>query len=105
MNHDVKSIVTEYLESHGFDGLYNSDGECACDLYGGLFQCEFTDEYCNAGYYQQSNGANGEYDFVIGKDKPIPVLPDIAANADISGAETAGGRGLIDTTSGLFVVC
>lgn len=34
----VKEIVEEYLRQHGYDGLYHSVGECACEV-GDLWPC------------------------------------------------------------------
>ena len=32
VNKNVFEIVKEYLRTHGYDGLYEENGECACDL-------------------------------------------------------------------------
>lgn len=32
MNKDVTQMVTEWLKQNGYDGLYNDDGQCACDI-------------------------------------------------------------------------
>ena len=29
---DILDIVKDYLKENQYDGLYNSDGECACEL-------------------------------------------------------------------------
>lgn len=36
---DVSQIVEQYLTSHGYDGLYDADGECSCET-GDLGPCD-----------------------------------------------------------------
>ena len=42
---NIKEIVTEYLKSHGFDGLYHDD--CGCDLQD-LMPCDEPNLNCRA---------------------------------------------------------
>lgn len=44
----VKEILAEWLESHGYDGLYN-DFECGCEI-GDLIPCGESCERCVAAY-------------------------------------------------------
>ena len=39
MSTQVRIIVSEWLESNGFEGLVNLDGECGCPI-GDLMPCE-----------------------------------------------------------------
>jgi len=45
----VIEIVREYLEKNGFDGLFNEQGECACEL-NDLAPCGEIGVDCEAGY-------------------------------------------------------
>ena len=64
-NKTVEEIVQEYLEENGFDGLYNSNADCACKL-DNLFVCDEVGMHCRAGYLQQLEGD----DFLIGEVDP-----------------------------------
>ena len=46
---DMGEIVGAYLEKHGFDGLVEADGECACEK-GDLAPCGEPSLACRAGY-------------------------------------------------------
>jgi hypothetical protein len=46
---DVFDIIETHIEEGGFDGLYNSDGECACKK-GDLAPCGGIDGDCEPGY-------------------------------------------------------
>jgi len=64
---DVKTIVKNYLEENGFDGLFQP-GECAC-LNSELCPCEgYGIETCEAGYLQPEN-PHSEFDWEIGPKK------------------------------------
>ncbi|HDZ62542.1 MAG TPA: hypothetical protein ENH40_05295 [Nitrospirae bacterium] len=52
MDFDVKNIIEVYLTSQGYDGLYNSDGECGCEL-GDLFPCDESPINCIPGVKSQ----------------------------------------------------
>ena len=45
----VKEIVEQYLEAHGFDGLYDDDADCGCFL-GDLMPCDCCWCNCQGGY-------------------------------------------------------
>ena len=45
----VSEIVTEYLKSHGYDGLYDSWGECGCEL-ADLMPCGELHGDCESGH-------------------------------------------------------
>jgi len=50
MNYTVKEIVEKYLQENGYDGLFNSSGECACKI-GDLIPCWSEGlENCRAGH-------------------------------------------------------
>lgn len=59
---NLKELVAEKLKADGFDGFYNEDGECACEV-SDLFPCgEPSMTGCRAGYKgpcDASNCANG----------------------------------------------
>jgi len=64
----VKDIIMEYLNTHGYDGLYDGQGECVCCLED-LIPCSCS-EYClecQPGYLQPGDE---KFDFYIGPDKP-----------------------------------
>ena len=58
----IKEIIKQYLEEHGYDGLYNED-ECACSL-DELFPCDGSWPTCKPGYMQPAPEDSG-YDFFI----------------------------------------
>lgn len=60
----VREMVVAALRAGGFDGLYNADGECACEL-ANLFPCDGVGEIgaCRAGYKRTC--ASGEFSFHI----------------------------------------
>ena len=65
-------IIKAYLDANGYDGLYNP-GECAC-LKDDLESCENIHlQECEPGYRRPATEEDGsEFDWVIGKDRPIP---------------------------------
>ena len=46
---DIKEIVRLWLTDNGYDGLYDYDGECGCDLTD-VMPCYTVNIYCKAGY-------------------------------------------------------
>lgn len=58
----VLEIIKEYLEKHGYDGLYR-DNECACHK-DDLMPCDGMWGDCKPGYMRHDE--TGEYDFLIG---------------------------------------
>lgn len=46
---NVKEIVDKYLVDNGFEGLFNADDECACEICD-LAPCGAMNEECAAGY-------------------------------------------------------
>ena len=74
----VSEIVAEYLERNGYDGLFNSSGECACKL-GDLFPCYSESTcFCQAGHLIPCPGPEGceaaeygECSFHIGPKKRL----------------------------------
>ena len=73
---DVNDIVKEYLKENEFDGLYNPDGECACEINDLQPCCENFSE-CRPGYIktcdqltdEEKKHLDGACDWFICKDK------------------------------------
>lgn len=64
-NPTAEEIIMAYLVANGFDGLYNRDGECACEV-ADLFPCGSAGvRWCRAGYRQPCDC--GEHDLHIGE--------------------------------------
>jgi len=51
----VLDIVSEYLKVNGYDGLFNEDAECGCEI-GDLSPAGCISEECKAGYKIKSKG-------------------------------------------------
>ena len=49
MKRRVVEILVEYMKVHGFDGLCNTDGGCAC-LIGNLAPCGCLNLFCVPGH-------------------------------------------------------
>jgi hypothetical protein len=64
--HELRDICKEWLESHGYDGLYDPY-ECGCEL-SDLMPCGEPHPDCTAGYKSVADPATG-YDFMIGPEK------------------------------------
>jgi hypothetical protein len=62
----IKEIISKYLTDNGYEGLFNSDGECGC-LLDDLCPCDGEIAECQPGYKLPGNE---EYDFSIGAEKP-----------------------------------
>lgn len=73
MNPTVEEIVKRFLSDpwlgHGFDGLFNVDGECACKT-GDLAPCGSISGECVAGYLEEAHAGNPSTDWRIVRDKP-----------------------------------
>ena len=63
---NVLEIVRQYLESNGYDGLYD-DGECACKR-DDLAPCGSIGHDCMPGYLTACDCAD-EHDWHIGPEK------------------------------------
>jgi hypothetical protein len=59
-------IIKEYLEKNGYDGLFNVDGECGCEI-NNLNPCGECLADCEPGYKHEDK--SGEHDWLI-CDKP-----------------------------------
>ena len=46
---DVEGIVKEYVEKNGYDGLWNEDGECGCEI-SNLVPCGEICSNCKPGF-------------------------------------------------------
>lgn len=55
VNPTTKEIVAAYLKASGYDGLYNTTGDCGCEL-ADLFACGGNDCDCQAGYKVPCDG-------------------------------------------------
>ena len=70
----VLDMVKKYLEENEFDGLFLG-AQCACKK-DDLSPCGTMNEMCAAGYLQPNSPRDdemcGEFDFVIGAEKPTP---------------------------------
>jgi len=66
------AIIERSLRQDGFDGLYNSDGECACKI-GNLMPCEGDmggpSSECRAGYKTPCPSTCKEHSFHIQERK------------------------------------
>ena len=75
MEYTCLDIIKSYLTENGYDGLYNSNVECACEL-SDLAPCgDISATYCAAGYKQEgcTESCGAGCDFHICKDKPTIV--------------------------------
>jgi hypothetical protein len=68
---DLRDLVEFALEANGFDGLFNTDSNCACRL-GDLIPCGEVSLWCGAGYQAPCDGTceDGKCDFHIVRVKP-----------------------------------
>ena len=64
---NVFRIIKQWLKAHKYDGLYNADGECACEV-NGLCPCGEDMGLCKPGYRVECNC--GEHDWHIQARKP-----------------------------------
>lgn len=60
-------IVRKYLKTNGYDGLYNSDGQCGCKL-SDLMPCDNPGKGCKPGYLAPCDC--GEHNWHIQGKKP-----------------------------------
>lgn len=68
MDKTVRSIVNDYLQLHGYDGLFYP-GECAC-LLDDLMPCGGDSiPHCEPGYRTECPEECGEHDFHIAPTK------------------------------------
>jgi len=68
-----KGIIAHYLKLHGYDGIYNPEGECSCALKD-LFPCTELSYDCKAGHRMPCPDDCGEHDYHIGEK---PAVADI----------------------------
>jgi hypothetical protein len=62
----VKQILEHFLINRGFDGLFNPDGECACEI-AELFPCGESFSDCEPGYKVPCDC--GDHDFHISRER------------------------------------
>ena len=55
----VKEILAEWLENHGYDGLYDHHKECCCSI-DDLMPCEDCPDQCVADHQEQEGDGNIE---------------------------------------------
>ena len=67
---DIIDVIETHLEKEGFDGLFNSNGECACKR-GDLAPCGQMDGSCEPGYVLE--GECADHDYHIGPTKGAKV--------------------------------
>lgn len=59
-DNSVLEIVKKHLVDNGFDGLYNADSECACEI-NDLRPCDDDMSYCKPGYKHTGDSENDFY--------------------------------------------
>lgn len=65
----VRQIVEAYLKENGFDGLFNTNGECACVL-DDLVACGELSEDCQAGYKKPCDEDEDGHTWIVSAEKP-----------------------------------
>ena len=65
---NVARIISEYLKTNGYDGLYNLDGGCACEI-GDLAPCECLNLDCKAGIKEPCDCEEGHRFHIVPKGK------------------------------------
>lgn len=69
----IKKIVAEYLKANGYDGLYNKNVECGCNLEQ-LMACGApNEEDCVPGYKAKCDGGCNEWDYCISHNGECPM--------------------------------
>lgn len=63
---NLKEITEAYLREKGYDGLYDTDTECACSV-DALFPCVEPGIYCEAGYSRPCDC--GDHNWHIGPER------------------------------------
>jgi hypothetical protein len=63
----IKEIVKKYLEDNSYDGLYNDDWDCACDVKD-LMPCYDRSYQCSAGYRAPCDCGEHNFHIVGGKE-------------------------------------
>ena len=65
---DVINIVEKFLVANHFDGLWNSEGECACRV-GDLAPCSELEADCAAGYLAPCDCSEHDWHIKLEKDQ------------------------------------
>ena len=68
---NVLEIIKEYLVQNGYDGLYNTAGECAC-LIEDLAPCSESCSDCEPGYKGPCL-CGGDHDFDLTPNRPATI--------------------------------
>ncbi len=53
---NMQQLIEQALKQHGFDGLFNTDGGCACKV-DDLFPCDNPCADCEPGYLAPCDGS------------------------------------------------
>ena len=64
-NKTVIDIIKQYLVDNDYDGLYNDEIDCACEVSDLAPCCEISKGECTSGYKHKL----GDYDFTIKEDR------------------------------------
>ena len=75
MTNAEKNIV-DFLKNNGYDGLFNADRECACDV-GALCPCGECFAECEPGYREEGCTCGQGCDYHIVRDKPRMEKPPL----------------------------
>ena len=75
----LREITVDWLETHGYDGLYSEDGDCACQL-SDLMPCGEPGVGCSAGYKAPCGDdcyLGGDCEFHIQSEKSDRAVGDV----------------------------
>lgn len=88
----AKEILELWLKAHGYDGLYEEYGECACKL-GDLCPCDASPEGCRPGYLSRPGPEDDpDCEWVISEQRPEERLRDMLKRAYPAVAASALAR-------------
>ena len=94
---NIYKIVEAYLIKHGYDGLFNTNGDCACHIKhaGGLFPCgDCYPTACEVGYIKmgcdEECGLGCEWHIV--KEKPNGNMKAMCPQCGGEGVVDSGGQ-------------
>lgn len=77
----VKDILREWLQCHGYDGLFNPDGECGCEL-SDLCPCGDSCDNCEPGYKRKPHAdEDPDCEFYISAERPDARIRELLKKA------------------------